>query len=35
LARTYTFKNYSETMAFVNATAWISQAVAFTKAIVS
>lgn len=24
LARTYSFKNYYETMAFVNATAWIS-----------
>ena len=24
IAKTYTFKNYHETMAFVNATAWIS-----------
>ena len=24
IAKTYTFKNYYETMAFVNATAWIS-----------
>ena len=24
IAKTYTFKNYFETMAFVNATAWIS-----------
>jgi 4a-hydroxytetrahydrobiopterin dehydratase len=24
IARTYSFKNYYETMAFVNATAWIS-----------
>ncbi|HTD91351.1 MAG TPA: 4a-hydroxytetrahydrobiopterin dehydratase [Burkholderiales bacterium] len=24
IARTYTFKNYYQTMAFVNATAWIS-----------
>ncbi len=24
IAKTYTFKNYHETMAFVNATAWVS-----------
>jgi 4a-hydroxytetrahydrobiopterin dehydratase len=26
IAKTYSFKNYYETMAFVNATAWISHA---------
>lgn len=26
IARTYQFKNYYETMAFVNATAWVSHA---------